>query len=170
MRKLILSLMVASAAAAGTAQAEGCFGPGVPLFHCTVKGGAKSVDLCLQGNVAYYRFGPAGGVAEMLLAQPVDKVDMIPWNGIGRTIYEEAGFANGPIDYAVFYAIDRLPAEGEVTADVSGGVTVTKGDQTVAQLNCDDGSLSVTDIYPLYEAKQAAGQCWNREAFQWGPC
>ncbi|WP_306152917.1 hypothetical protein [Roseovarius sp. MMSF_3281] len=169
MRKFFLGLSVFMAAT-GAARAEGCFGPGVPMFHCTVKGGAKTVDLCLQDQVAYYRFGPQGGMAEMLLARPVSEVYMMPWNGVGRTIYEEASFNNRAFDYTIHYAIDRIPQDGEVKVSVSGGVTVIKGDQTMAQLACDAGSVSVNDIYPLYEAKQAAGQCWDREAFEWGPC
>ena len=169
MRKTILSVAMLIAAS-GAARAEGCFGPGVPLFHCTVTGGAKSVDLCLQDDVAYYRFGPVNAAAEMLLARPVGEVHMIPWNGIGRTIYEEAGFNNGVFDYTVYYAIDRIPEGGEVTAEISGGVTVIKADQTMAQMTCDAGSVTINDVYPLYEAKTAAGQCWDREAFQWGPC
>jgi hypothetical protein len=169
MRKPILSLAMLIAFSSAL-HAEGCFGPGDPLFHCTVKDSAKSVDVCLQDHVAYYRFGPVAGSAEMLLARPVSEVHMIPWNGIGRTIYEEAGFTNRAFDYTVYYAIERSPDDGEVTADVSGGVTVIKGDQTVAQLACDAGSVSVNDIYPLYLAKEAAGQCWDREAFQWRPC
>jgi hypothetical protein len=169
MRNLILSLGVLCAAS-GMARAEGCFGPGTPLFHCTVKGGSTSVDLCLQGDVAYYRFGPTDGAAEMILAQPVHGVSMRPWNGIGRTILEEAQFNNGAYAYTVHYAIDRIPEGGEVKVTVSGGVTVIKGDQTLARLTCDAGSILVRDIYPLYEAKQAAGQCWNRDRFEWGPC
>ena len=169
MRKFFLGVL-AACAVTGAARAEGCYGPGTPLFHCTVKDGAKSVDLCLQGDVAYYRFGPADGAAEMILAQSAERLHMMPWNGVGRTIYEEAAFTNGPYDYTVYYAIDRVPEDGEVKAEVSGGVTVIKGDQTMAQLKCDAGSLSVTDVYPLYEAKTAAGQCWDRETFLWGPC
>ena len=169
MRHSILCLAV-FLAGAGPARAEGCFGPGVPLFHCTVRGGEKAVDLCLQGDVAYYRFGPPRGVAEMLLARPVGEVHMIPWNGIGRTIHEEAGFLNGPFKYSVHYAIDRVPQAGEIKVTTSGGVTILDGDQFVAQLRCDEGSVSVADVYPLYEAKEAAGQCWDREAFRWGRC
>jgi len=169
MRKPILSLAMLIAAS-GALRAEGCFGPGMPLFHCTVKHGAKTVDVCLQDSVAYYRFGPVAAPAEMLLAQPVAEVHMSPWNGIGRMIYEEVGFSNAAFDYAVHYAIDRLPEDGEVRSTISGGVTVIKGDQTMAQLACDAGSISVNDLYPLYEAKEAVGQCWDREIFRWGPC
>ncbi len=169
MRKFFLSLSVVMAAT-GAARAEGCFGPGKALFHCTVKDGAKSVDVCLQDSVVYYRFGPVAAPAEMLLAQPVAAVHMSPWNGIGRTIYEEVGFANAAFDYTVHYAIDRIPEDGEVRPSISGGVTVIKGDQTMAQLECDAESISVNDLYPLYEAKEAVGQCWDRAAFQWGPC
>ena len=169
MRNLILSLAILFAAAAA-ARAEGCFGPGTPLFHCTTKDGAKTVDLCLQGNVAYYRFAPTGGAAEIILAQPVREVSMRPWNGIGRTILEEAQFTNDAYAYRVYYAIDRIPEDGEVKVTVAGGVSVIKGDETVAQLDCDVGSVSVRDIYPLYVAKEAAGQCWSRDRFEWGPC
>jgi hypothetical protein len=169
MRKPILNLAMLIASGSASS-AGGCFGPGEPMFHCTVKDGAKSVDVCLQDSVAYYRFGSGAGAAEMLLARPVSEVHMIPWNGIGRTIYEEAGFTNGAFDYTVHYAIERIPDDGEVMAEVSGGVTVIKGDQTVAQLACDAGSVSVNDMYPLYVAKEAAGQCWERAAFQWGLC
>jgi hypothetical protein len=165
MRTLILSF-AAFTAVCGAARAEGCFGPGEPLFHCTVKGGAKTVGLCLQGDAVYYHFGPTGGAPEMVLAQPVTEAFMRPWNGIGRTLSEEATLSNAGYSYTVYYAIDRLTtAEG-----VSGGVTVTRGDRTLADLSCDLGSVSRAQVYPLYESKEAAGQCWDRAAFQWGPC
>ena len=40
-----------------------------------------------------------------------------------------------------------------------------------ASLTCARGSVA-GDLYPVMEAKQAAGQCWNRDAFRWQdqPC
>ena len=165
MRGLTLGV-IALGALAGAASAEGCFGPGTPLFHCTLNGGTKAVDVCLQDDVAYYRFGPAGGAADILLARRAGAVDMRPWNGVGRSIFETATFSNGGYDYTVHYAIDRLTQAHEVT----GGVIVTRGGDELADLSCDAGAVTASDIYPLFEAKEAAGQCWNREMFRWGEC
>ena len=165
MRKMILSLLML-VGAMGVARAEGCLGPGEPLFHCMVKGGAKTVGLCLQDDAVYYHFGPKGKAPEMVLARPVAKAFMRPWNGIGRTLSEDAALSYKGYSYTVWYAIDRLTTE----AGVTGGVIITRADQTMAELTCDAGLISVTDMQPLYEAKAAAGQCWDPAAFQWGPC
>ncbi len=148
-----------------SAAAQGCFGTGLPLFHC--ESGGKAVDLCLQGDVVLYRFGPAQGAAELLLGRKVGEVHMRPWNGIGRHLWEEVTLFNGAYSYGINYSIDRL-AEGE--PQVAGGVTVRQGDKTLADLTCAAGSVTVHDFYPIFEAKEAAGQCWNRESFAWGAC
>lgn len=165
MRGMILSAM-ALGLTTGSAGAEGCFGAGTPLFHCTVEQGAKTVDACLQGDVATYRFGPATGTADLLLAQPVAQVDMWPWSGVGRWLSEAAVFANGGYAYRVSYAVDRLSESREVT----GAVHVLRGDAQLAELSCDPGSVTVADLYPLFEAKEAAGQCWSGEAQDWTGC
>jgi len=173
MRGMILSAMALGATAlgmmagsAGSAKAEGCFGAGTPLFHCTLQEGAKTLDACLQGDVATYRFGPAAGAADLLLAQPVGQVDMRPWPGVGRWLSEAAVFTNDGYAYRVSYAVDRLSDKPEVT----GAVEVLRGDAPLAELPCDPGSVSVADLYPLFEAKEAAGQCWSRETQDWTGC
>jgi hypothetical protein len=165
MRDMILSVMALGAMPV-SAGAEGCFGAGTPLFHCTLEAGAKRVDACLQGDVATYRFRPAAGVPDLLLAQPVGEVEMWPWPGVGRWLSEAAGFANDGFAYRVSHAVDRLSENPEVT----GAVQVLRGDAVLAELPCDPGSVTVADLYPLYEAKEAAGQCWSREAQDWTRC
>ncbi len=134
-------------------------------FHCSVKGGAKLVEVCHGGGVTQYSFGAAGKPAELALNDPIETLDYTPWNGIGRSIYEEVAFANGDYLYTVYAAYDRL-VEGDDADRLSGGVVVTKADQTLAQLECDAGSIShQLDAY--YDDKLNAGQCWNFETFSW---
>lgn len=142
-----------------------CFGSGDPLFHCTVNQGRKALDVCLQGEVAIYRFGPVNGAAEMLLARHVTGVGMTPWNGIGRYLWEEATFYNGTHDYLISYSIDRNAAES--APQVQAGVIVAEGDSEVAEIGCDQGSVTEADFYPLFEAKLAAGQPWCQSTQSW---
>jgi hypothetical protein len=151
-----------------TAKAQqGCFGAGLPLFHCTVKGGVKSLDICLQGDTAYYRFGPKGGAAELILAHSVRDIHLTPWNGVSSSIYEELEFWAGDVTYQVHFAQARIAAE---TPELSGGIVVFKADQTLAELSCDDDSVQSRDFYALFEAKERAGQCYNHATFSWGDC
>ena len=166
--RLIASLLFALALALATpVAAAGCFGAGTPMFHCTAKNGTKAIDICLQGEVAIYRFGPLGGVAELLLARHVDGVHMRPWNGVGSSIFEEVTFYNGTYEYLIHYAVDRIAA---TTPQVTGGIRVQEGDHIKAELGCDTGSVAARDFYPLFEAKEASGQCWSHDSFTWGPC
>lgn len=169
MRRLIrtLGLCFTTFFIVGPAAANGCFGAGQPLFHCTFKNGAKALDICLQGDLLLYRYGALAGKAELLLASRVENTHMRPWNGVGSSIYEEASFANGDVTYTAFYAVARIAADAP---DVSGGIIVTKGDQTLANLTCDSGSIEPSDFYPIFEEKNAQGQCWNTDTFTWGGC
>ena len=154
------------------AQAEGCFGAGTALFHCTVEAGRKTADVCVQGGVAVYRFGPKGGEADLLLARRAEDVDMTPWPGVGRTIWEDMTFRNGDHSYTISRAMDRMIAQDdpEQSPDMRGTVVVSKGKDTPSELECDPGSVTFGDFYPLFEAKESAGQCWNRETFEWAGC
>jgi len=163
--RLRLAILLWAFLPAPLAAKDGCFGAGQPLFHCQM--GAKAVDICLQGDVLAYRFGPSGGAAELLLARRVEAVGMTPWNGIGRYLWEEISVANGIYAYTVYYSIDRL-AQGE--PQVTAGLSVTKAGQVLADLSCDAGSVSQNDFYPVYEAKEAAGQCWSTDSFEWQAC
>ena len=147
------------------AQAEGCFGSGTPLFHCDI--GGKRLDVCLQENIAIYRFGPAQGVAEMVLARRAEDMFLLPWNGVGSSIYEEMDFQSGDVTFRVHYTLPRI---AENPPELSGGVTVIRADETLADLECAPGSVTNHDFEPLYRAKTDAGQCWRSETFNWQPC
>lgn len=167
----LLAALSAPALAEGVTQdptlTGGCFGAGEPLFHCTFKGGQKAVDICLQGDVVLYRFGPVNGPAELLLARHVIGVDMTPWSGVGRAIWEELTLHNNVYSYVLSYSVDRIASE-EVLP--TGGLIVAEGDSELADLSCDPGSVGAADFYPVYEAKEAAGQCYRRETQSWSAC
>lgn len=164
MRPALFSLALGLCPVLPMAQ-EGCFGAGQPLFHC--QAGAKVLDICLQGDVLIYRFGAPGRSAELLLARKVEDVGMTPWNGIGRYLWEEISVRNGAYGYTVHYSIDRL-AQG--APKVTAGILVSKAGQTLADLSCNAGSVRQSDFYPVFEAKEALGQCWSMDSFGWGPC
>lgn len=133
--------------------------PGQTILSCPI--GKKQLELCLNGPIATYSFGPKGR-PELILSSPIATLDYTPWSGIGRSIWESVTFQNDGISYEVWAGVDRM-AENAV---YEGGVNVLKGDAVLAQLSCNAGS-QVTDLDPVYQAKLAVGQCWNLETYQW---
>ncbi len=145
----------------------GCFGAGEVLFHCTFQGGQEAVDICLQGDVVLYRYGPVNGAAELLLARRVIGVDMNPWFWVGSAIREEITLHNSVYSYLVSYSVEQNASED---AKLTGGLIVAEGDTELADLTCDPGSVGASNFYPVYDVKEASGQCYSREEFTWGPC
>jgi hypothetical protein len=161
--KLTFTAALSLALGASIAHAE-CAGSGTPLFHCTFQDGAKSVSICLQNDVALYSFGAAGRSPEMLLGRRVEAVEMTPWSGVGRSIWEEVRIYNDIYSYILSYAIDR---SGEMPIDAR--LIVAEGEESqLAELICDTGSVRHADFYPLFEAKEAAGQRYCAETYTWG--
>lgn len=160
-----LSLVAACLALSPLAAAAQTYCSGVPLFHC--QAGSKTIDLCLVGDVAVYRFGPTGRAAELVLERHVTEVGMQPWNGVGRYLWEEVTLYNSGYSYALNYSVDRL-AQGAPLP--TGGVTVAQGNRTLANVECTPGTVRAHDFYPVYERKEANGQCWNRQTFEWQRC
>lgn len=136
------------------------------VFSCTIKGGAKALDVCHQYGEARYRYGPTGGAPELELREWIGDLEYYPWPGVGSSIYEEVGFYNGDVRYAVWSSVERNP---EVNYPISGGVTVTNGDRTLADLRCDVGSVT-TRIDGLFEQKEIEGFCWDFDGRIWRLC
>ncbi len=136
------------------------------LMSCTLKGGTKTLDVCHQHGEARYRYGPRNDNPELEMTEWIGDLEYYPWSGAGSSIYEEIGFYNGDIRYAVWTSVDRNP---EVNYPFRGGVTVTKADQTLADLKCDTGSVTAR-INDLFDQKQIEGVCWNEETFSWRLC
>lgn len=133
------------------------------LVSCTLKGGTKQLTTCLDGTRASYAFGSVGRAPELVLDQSVRDVGMRPWPGIGSTIWEEFTFHNKGVSYVVHYAVERAP-----DGTVSGGISVMKGEQEIARLSCDPGSvMSAGYGLPLFEAKERAGQTYSFDTQSW---
>lgn len=135
------------------------------LVSCSLRQGALYLETCLLGDYATYAYGKTGLRPELALARPVTQVDMTPWPGIGRYIWEDFTFFNGDVSYQVFYSIDKLAEAG---SGLTAGLTVRQGAQTLAEFSCDEASV-VTAGYglPLFEAKQLAGQIYSLETQSW---
>ncbi len=159
-------VVVAIAACAATSAAADCGTNAGPIFECTVSGGKKQVQVCYGDRVASYVFGRPGQAPELELASSIEDLFYLPWNGVGRSIYEEVAFTNGDFDYTVFAALDRTVLEGDAEEPLTGGISVTSGDELVADLTCDAGSVTGS-LDMLYGEKTDAGQCWSYDSFAW---
>lgn len=163
---MILATSVTTGLGASTAKAS-C-GMDTLVFSCGFKSG-KDVHVCMKAGTVSYRFGRPDRAPELTLSSPVTAADYLPWNGVGRTIYEEVRFANRDIEYVVWGALDRQITGEDPKDRESGGVTVMRGDQTLADLRCVSGS---TRVYfdELSDAKARAGLCWRMNSREWGAC
>jgi len=114
----------------------GCpVGP-VAILSCTLSAGKMVLDVCLSEDMITFTFGETGENPDLSLQAHVKNADYIPWNGIGRSYYEQVSFHNAEVTYIVWGAVDRLSEDHTV----SGGVEVVRGDETLAHLQCDENS------------------------------
>jgi hypothetical protein len=150
-----------------------CTTPQDTFLSCTFSNGRKAVDVCVEGGNMTYRFGPVGKVPDLVLSVPVVDVDYTPWPGIGRAIWETVTFQNGKTSYVVAGVIERRFSEeenDEPESAISGLINVVEGEETLATLDCDAGSVVFAYGGSIYDAKTAAGQCYNLEEQQWESC
>ncbi|WP_213546535.1 hypothetical protein [Vannielia litorea] len=147
----------------GTPAMAECITRAEAFLMCKTHGGAKELRGCWGPGDAGYQFGPEGGVPELSLSVPLAELEYIPWAGVGSSIWEEVNFHNGDVQYSLWHRVDRTP-EGDPP---SAGVTVTRADETLADLECVPGTLHA-NFEGLAEAKAAIGQCWRD--FSWQPC
>ena len=154
----LLALFLPSMALAG------CPAGTETLINCTFKNGTKSVTTCMNGDMATYSYGPTGGTPELQMTRHIRDIDMQPWHGFGRWIFEAFTFQNGDYNYTLRYAIDKLSEDQAIEGDLWVG----KGEKQLAELICDAGSVDTSGYaLPLYDAKIANGQSWDREEMIW---
>lgn len=146
---MTLSMMAAFWAASAFAACEGR----TTVLDCAI--GSKQLTVCIGGGAASYAYGPKGA-PELAVTQPLAQLQGTAWAGVGRSIWEEIVFFNGDVSYAVWHSMDRV-AEGNPTA---GGVLVTRGDQTLADLQCREGTADV-NIFAISDGFAEAGFCWD---------
>ena len=155
---ILLSLSVASSAALA------CPSGSETLISCTLEAGRKQLQTCLSEDQVTYSFGRTGRAPDLRLSRPVTEVDLLPWPGVSRTIWEQVSFENAGVLYHVYYAQERDPR----VPDVTGGLSVERNAQILADLTCDPGSVMTAGYpLPLFDAKVAAGQLYNRSTQSW---
>ena len=138
---------------------------GEALLSCPI--GKKQLEICLTDEGVTYSFG-LQGAPELTLTSPILDAAYTPWPGVGSAIWDSLAFVNNEITYEVWTSVERNP---ESSRDYQGGVNVLRGETLLAQLSCKDGTVD-GELYAIYEAKEAAGQCWNlgNQMWQLSPC
>jgi len=164
MRGAIATLSLLGCVAATSSHALCAFGEST-LLSCFARDASRSITMCLSGEMVRYAYGRPGQTPELQLTEPITTIAHLPWNGIGRNIWEATKFRNGAFSYEVYLSQDRL-ADG---FPVSGGVTVMKGTETIATIPCDPGTAAV-NLFALSDAKTARGVCWDTSGFVWAQC
>lgn len=151
---MIRVLALAGGIATVSSQAIAC---NLSLMACSFDNGAKTVEVCLSFDQVTYAFGPAEGEPDLLLSEHVTTVDYLPWPGVGSAIWETVTFYNGDYSYAVTAGFERNPENPKSF----GGISVRRGTEEVANLTCDPESVDFGWEVALFDAKRAAGMCWN---------
>lgn len=131
------------------------------VLSCTAEGGGKQIEVCATATDLTYAFGPPGK-PELTLSEPLAGGTYTPWAGFGRAIWESVGFRNAGYVYEAWFSFDRL----DENAMIEGGVNVISGDDLVAQVTCDPGTVEAA-FDPLFARMEAAGFCRNREEHRW---
>ncbi len=139
-------------------------------FACDM-GEGKSVGVTLEDGTAIYAFRHPTN--SLTLTRDVQDVHLTPWPGIGRTIWEEVAFENAGFRYLVYASIERIYPEdesAEIETSVSGGIIVSRGETRIAELSCLAGTIDFPWGTELFDAKEAAGQCFDRTSTLWADC
>lgn len=141
MRGWITGLLCALTATPGLAACP----EGETLFlRCDMERGGKVLQLCRSDQQVSYSYGPKGGAPELALSRSVGQgAEIVPWPGIGRTIWEAVRLRNNEVIYEVYAGFDKFDAVDPDKPDSRfGGVVVledTKGE--VAHLKCRAGTV-----------------------------
>lgn len=137
---------------------------------CTADRGAKRLTACFDATSASLAYGAPGAVGLRIHA-PLTETDIVPWPGIGPTMWSSLGFRLGGADYVVSGAVERGTGEAdEVGTKVSGTLTVLEGDITRSRVDCDPGSVDYRDAFGLIDAVKALGRCYDDETQAWTAC
>lgn len=179
--KLLSAALVALLPLSSAAQAA-CPTLAAPILSCSLKDGAKQLEVCLEGDSFTYAYGPRGGSPELRLYSEVADGSFRPWNGIGRTIWEVLVFRNGEYFYEVGMGWDKMAAlidgeDGEAQEEPDPGVAMSAGIdiqrqrpgqevEYLAFLECDPGSI-LYDTDRIYRVYDAAGLCWDHGERRW---
>lgn len=151
MRAALLLILLAAPAYAAC--------PGDTVFSCPI--GKKSLEICHAKGLLTYQFGRAGK-PELIISEPLETVAYTPWLGIGRAIWDSVAFENEGVTYEVWSSFDKM----DENAVLEGGINVMEGDQALATLTCNKGSVDMA-LDVISDLKAGIGQCWDFDNRTW---
>jgi len=135
---------------------------GATFLFCPV-GNGDQLEVCITDGAFTYAFGPQGA-PELQLSVPMAAGTVTPWPGIGRAIWSSVTFTNGGYAYEAWSSVERSPDGGPA----EGGVTVMRGQQTLATLTCLPGTVT-SAAFVLEDAMASANYCWDFDNLRWLP-
>ena len=141
------------------------------LYFACDFGSDRSVSVTHTDTQAVYDFRHPTN--SLRLTRDVTDVHLTPWPGVGRTIWEEVIFTNAGVQYLVYASIDRIPPEDEtdeIETQLSGGIRVSRGETLFGELTCQPDTIDFPWGSGLYDAKTAAGQCYDTSSREWSDC
>ncbi len=139
--KLILPLILASNAAWAA-----CDDNEYLFMSCTFPGG-KMVEVCTDGSFVDYTFGHPNQTPELSISLAFQEgAEMVPWPGIGRSIWEAVRITNNDVTYEIYAGFDKQEAvEWDPETEVSpvfGGIYIEDVDGAeIAHLECVAGTV-----------------------------
>jgi len=140
MRLAVGLIFITNAAWAECASHERTF------MACQFENG-KAVEVCTTDEEARYAFGVPGQTPELAMSLAFGQgAEAVPWNGVGRTIWEGVRLTNNDVVYEVYGGFDRLEdVEWDPATEASpafGGVVVEDGKgNELAHLHCVAGTV-----------------------------
>lgn len=134
MRALFVLLIWTNAAWADCAPNERTF------MACSFPNG-KAVEVCMTDNITRYSYGRPGQTPELALSLRFGQgADAVPWNGVGRTIWEAVRLSNNDVVYEVYGGFDRLNAVDDtipIEEIMFGGIFIEdQNGNELAHLRC----------------------------------
>ena len=120
----------------------------------------RHIQACIGAETFKYAFGTPEKW-DITLETPIADGTARPWDGMGSSFYSSIRFINGDYGYEVWTSTPK----GEDEGGPYGGVTVMKGEETVADLACDGGTIAPP--FTLEDAMDARGYCYDLTAMIW---
>lgn len=128
-----------------------------------------SLSICLFGNSIFVEFLYLAqdmrrdeNQDRVIFGVPVAQTEIKPWLGLGANRGSILSISSSENRFDFFSSYDTRSAGEQWKA----GVNVFKFNRLEEQLSCNE--TQETDwLEPIYEAKAAHGQCWDRYAEAW---
>ena len=136
----------------------------VTLLKCQIAGTQKVLEICIEGSLMTYRFGPPADV-ELELTRPLKAASYRPWGGAFTAPREELNFRNDDINYTVWWRANPKDSAGPGDA----GIFVTQQNKLLSTQQCVSGEPSFDFSAILAQRLRRAGLCWDAAASRWSP-